>query len=609
MKQTSYHRHYEEEQELGKVFDRQLFRRLMGYLRPHAGMLIFAVITLGLGKVCMVLLPLELNGMLKSVEDGLGREVFKNHFYNGLLLLFGFAVLSWAGAQPAALTGLRVVDKMRRELFAHLIKMPMSFFDRTSVGRLLSRCVNDVDALAEMFGMSVVNLFGDSIILVGTISAMFFMDPWLASFSLLVLPFMIWHTGWFRVRARKGYRKVRAVLSALNGFTQENFSGMTTVQAFAREKRQAEVYHELSDDHATANVETIHAFSIFFAGIDVLANGMLVAFIVGMALVVRPGETFPVSHFVTFSVMVNMLFRPLRSLSDSYNRIQAAMAASDRIFVLLDTPIRLLSPASPKPFSETIDRVDFENVWFSYDAACVDKEPDNPSWILRDVSFTLKSGEKVALVGATGSGKTTVMNLLCRFYDIQKGRILVNGTDIREYELEELRSRIGVVQQDPFIFTGTIRENITLGADMPEETVREAAKFVNAERFIDKLPKGFDEMMLEQGAGLSVGERQLLAFARAIAWNPELLMMDEVTSHIDTFTEKLIQEAIGRMLSKKTSLIIAHRLSTIRQVDTVLVMHAGKLVEKGNHSELMEKGGLYKKLYDIQFGYQEDSAE
>ncbi|HEY8131474.1 MAG TPA: ABC transporter ATP-binding protein, partial [Thermoanaerobaculia bacterium] len=479
---------------------------------------------------------------------------------------------------------------LRKQIFQHLQRLDVQFFDRNPVGRLMTRVTTDVDALNDMFTAGFVAIFGDIFVLLGIIIVLFWMNWRMALVLFSITPFILIVSMWFRRGARITYRQVRARIAAINAFLQEHISGMSTVQLFNREAREAEKFDVLNVRHRDANIDSIFYYAVFYPVIELIQT-------VGIALIVWYGggqvlrNTLSVGALIAFFQYAQRFYEPISDLSEKYNILQAAMAASERIFKLLDTPVHIKDEGTVTV--DHFDSLEFRNVSFAY---------NDEDWVLKNVSFRVDRGDRVALVGHTGAGKTTVTALLLRFYEPQRGEILINGIDIRKYTLESLRSLYAIVQQDFFLFTGTVAQNVSLSdPDIAPEAVREAARRVQASRFIERLPQTYNAEVRERGAGFSVGEKQLLSFARALAFNPPVLILDEATSSIDTETERLIQEAIQTLMEGRTSIVIAHRLSTIRSADMILVFHHGEIRERGTHEELMQIDGLYRKLYEIQY--------
>lgn len=602
------------EDEGAKAFDKHLVRRLLRYLKPYrfrASMSVLLVIVSALLEIAgpaiiAVAVDLYVKPMHGADAVGVSANIGRWLQAHGwafdsltginiattlyfITLFADFAVL-YTQMVLMNLMGQYIMYDLRKEIFSHLQRLDVQFFDRNPVGRLMTRVTTDVDALNDLFTAGFVAIFGDIFVLAGIIGVLFWMNWRLALVLFAITPFILIVSMWFRRGARITFRKVRARIAAINAFLQEHISGMSTVQLFNRQEREAEKFDELNARHRDANIESIYYYSIFYPVIELIQS-------VGIALIVWYGGgqvlrgTLSIGALIAFFQYAQRFYEPISDLSEKYNILQAAMAASERIFKLLDTPVRIQDEGSLE--IDHFDSVEFRNVSFAY---------NNEEWVLKNVSFRVERGEKVALVGHTGAGKTTITALLLRFYQPQRGEILINGVDIRRYKLESLRALYAIVQQDFFLFSGTVAQNISLGDPRIEiAAVREAAVRVQASRFIDRLPETYDAQVRERGAGFSVGEKQLLSFARALAFNPPVLILDEATSSIDTETERLIQEAIHTLMTGRTSIVIAHRLSTIRSADKILVFHHGEIRERGTHDELMQMDGLYRKLYEIQY--------
>jgi len=584
-----------EDDPLDRPYDWTLLRRLLRYLRPYkaavAGALALIVAMAGLDLVGPYLTKLAIDRYITQGDaSGLGQVAL---LYT-LSLLAGF-VVRFAQVYIMQMTGQRVMQDMRREIFGHLQKLHVGYFDRNPVGRLMTRVTTDVDAINELFTSGVVSVFGDLFTLFGIMGAMLLMHPKLALVTFAVIPLFVVVTNWFRRGARESFREVRRWLARINAFLQENLTGMTTVQLFGREERNAAEFAQINRGHTDANLRSIFYYAIFYPAIELLAALALALIIVyGGARVVE--GTLTLGVLVAFIQYAERFWRPISDLSEKFNILQGAMASSERIFILMDTAPQVTAPEAPVRPARIHGRVAFEDVSFAYDGA---------HRVVQDVSFTVEPGRSMALVGSTGAGKTTLMNLLARFYDVTSGRVTIDGIDVRGLDPAQLRSSMAVVLQDVHLFSGTIASNIRLGSDIPIERVRAAAEAVHAHRFIETLPQGYDTVVRERGATLSVGQKQLLSFARALAHDPRILVLDEATSSVDTETEGLIQDALRVLLRGRTAIVIAHRLSTIQNVDEILVMHKGRVRERGTHAGLLAQRGLYWRLYQLQYKEQE----
>jgi ATP-binding cassette subfamily B multidrug efflux pump len=583
---------FHEEEAIGKTYDLQVARRLMRYLKPYARLLVPALILTLLLNLLGILQP-------KFTQYAIDWYILPRRT-QGIALFaliylgaqFGRFVFSYFQVVLLNTIGQYVMFDLRRELYDKLQHQEVAYFDRNPVGRIMSRLTADVDALNELFTSGVTDLLGDLVMIAGIIAVMIWMDVRLTLVTLLTVPMLFAATTWFRKGARRGYDMVRTRLARIYAFLQEHFSGAQTVQIFNAEAKSLLRFADINDQHRNANIDTIFYYAVFFPLVDFIGA-------VGIALIIWYGGYRVMGHALSLGALVafiqysGFLFQPIRDISDKYNVLQSAVVASHRIFQALDLPIAITTPTRPLKTGRAEGRIEFENVWFAY------KEDD---WVLKDVSFTVTPGQSVALVGHTGSGKTTITNLLMRFYDVQKGRILLDGIDVRDWELQSLRENFAVVLQDIFLFTGTVESNIRLGReDISDERIRWAATEVCANNFIQRLPHEYKSEVRERGAGLSVGQKQLISFARALAFDPALLILDEATSSIDTETEQFIQLAIDRVMRNRTSLVVAHRLSTIQRADKIIVLHHGEIREQGTHQDLLGLQGLYWKLYKLQY--------
>jgi ATP-binding cassette subfamily B protein len=581
----------------GRGYDAALLRRLIGFLRPYRGLTLAAVALLMTQSVLALIGP-------RLTEHALDVAIPKRDLgLLGLLaglylatLVLDFAV-EYGGTLLTTYIGQRVMYDLRMQIFGHLQRLSITYFDRHPVGRLMTRVTSDVETLNELFSSGVVTIFGDAFTLVAIMGMMLAIDFRLALVTFAVIP-LVWLTARiFRRRVREAFGDIRVRLARLNAFLQERLSGMRVVQLFGREADAARRFGTLNREHLEAHLRSITVYAVFFPAVEVLTAVAMALLLWYGGLRVLDG-TLTVGVLAAFIQYTRRFFQPLQDLSEKFNLLQSAMASSERVFALLDEPVTVREPETPVPLPRPVrGEVRFEGVWFRYSA-------DGP-WVLRDVSFTASPGQTIALVGATGAGKTTIVNLLLRFYDADRGRITVDGIDVRELSTADLRSIIGFVQQDLFLFTGDIQHNLTLDAPIAPEAARQAARRVGADRFIERLPSGYHHELGERGRSLSVGERQLLSFARALALDPRILVLDEATSSVDAEAEAQIQRAIAELMAGRTSLVVAHRLSTILHADEILVLHHGEIRERGSHRELLAQHGLYDRLYQLQLRGQE----
>jgi ATP-binding cassette, subfamily B, multidrug efflux pump len=677
----------QEEEVLGKAYDSRLMRRLLTYLRPyrwHVGIAVVAIIlksfadVLGpyLVKVAVDRYLAPTKGSTSGLWNWLSPKPLTgiaqiSTIYFGLLILT--FVLEFLQTYYMQWTGQQVMFDLRSQIFRHLQRMHVAFYDKNPVGRLVTRVTTDVDALNEMFTSGVVSIFEDLFVLAGILGIMLCMNWKLALITFAVLPFIVFATKIFRDKVRDSYRRIRTAIARINAYLQEHVGGMVVLQLFNRERRAYKRFSEINRSHMDAFKDAILAYAVYYPVVDFFSaiaiasviwwgGKDVIAKVVSRSVSVQLNPHTLISFYtvetaaslgvlIAFTQYAMRFFRPIMDFSEKYNILQSAMAASERIFKLVDTPVEVVSPqATKKPAGP--GRIEFDHVWFAYREAPEEgfpagdgkvqgkgKDPGDskvhvgtaafgspaerssavaptngnateiakaPDWVLRDVTFAIEAGETVAVVGHTGAGKTTLISLLLRFYDVQKGAVRIDGVDIKDMDLADLRSRIGVVLQDPFLFTGTIGGNIRLGTDRIQDAhVQQAAEDVNLAEFIRSLPKGFEEEVRERGSTLSTGQKQLISFARALAHDPKILILDEATSSVDTETEFRVRDALAHMVEGRTSLIIAHRLSTIQRADKIIVMHKGQLREMGTHQELLAHRGIYYKLYQLQYKDQE----
>jgi len=630
--------HHEEEQ-LGKGYDAQLMRRLLRYLRPYKGRvalaLVLVVITSALGaavpyftKVVVddYLLP-GLSGSISPDAAFRGIEFTALIFFAVLVVIFALQVTEVLIMQ---LVGQKAMFDMRMGVFAHLQRLPMSFFDRNPVGRLVTRVTTDVDVIYELFASGVVTMLADFLTLAFIIGTMFYFDWRLTLTALAAIPLIVLVTAIFRRSYRDANRRIRTAIARINSFLNEYISGVAVVQLFNRERRAIRDFARINDDHRRAFKDAILAHAFFYPAVEflgILAVAALLWF-GGVRVLGAPRDALgnPVAGALTLGLVVSFIqyvqrmFRPIQDLSEKYTILQSAMASSERIFKLLDEPVRpavvgadaaAAAPAldtsvliQPRRLQHIRGEIEFRKVWFAYASSDPRNPAAEPDWVLRDVSFRLQPGQTAAVVGHTGAGKTTIIQLLLRFYEVQRGQILLDGVDVRELDVHDLRRHFGIVLQDPFLFTGTLESNVRLGTDsITRDAVARALAEVRLGSLVDSI--GLDAAVSERGATYSVGQRQLISFARALAHNPRFLILDEATSSVDTHTELLIREALDRLLTGRTALVIAHRLSTIQRADQIIVLHKGRLREQGSHQELLAARGIYYRLYQLQYKEQE----
>jgi ATP-binding cassette subfamily B protein len=596
----------QEEEVLGKAYDGALMRRLLGYLRPYRW---HVVLGIALSILVSSLEAVRPYFTKVAVDENIAQKdahglLMTTLLFFGVMMFRG--VVQYLNAYLTQWIGQRTIFDLRMEVFNHLQRLGLRFYDRNPIGRLITRVTNDVEVLNEMFSSGVVMVFSDIFTIVGILYFMFSMNWQLALVSLSVLPLLFYGTFLFRKKAREAYRDVRLQIARINAFMQEHITGMVVDQVFSREARSFGRFSAINGAHRDANIRSIFYYALFYPGVD-LIGAIAVGLIVWYAGVEALGGTITIGTVMAFLQFNEMFWRPIRDLSEKYNIMQTAMASSERLFKLLDDGTLVPDPARPAALPPLQGRIEFRNVWFSYSAD--GHRTGEPEWVLRDVSFTIGAGQTAAIVGHTGAGKTTIINLLMRFYDVQKGEILIDGVNIASVPQRELRRAMALVLQDVFLFSGDISSNINLGnEEIPGERIRAAARVVGAHRFIEALPGGYRAEVKERGSTLSVGQKQLVSFARALAYHPKVLILDEATSSVDTETELLIQQAIQKLLRGRTSIVIAHRLSTIQRANMIIVMHRGEVRETGTHQELLAHGGLYHKLYQLQYKDQEARA-
>jgi ATP-binding cassette subfamily B protein len=616
---------FHDEEILGKAYDSRLMRRLLVYLRPYWRMTLFALVAILLFGILQAIPPYLLKvevdryldpkaraGLPKFLSSFLSpkplvgiAQIALALFLPSVVLTFG---LEFAQSFAMQLVGQRVMYDMRKQLFAHLQRLQMSFFDRNPVGRLVTRVTTDVDVLNDLFASGVVAIFGDVFTLFSIVVVMLKLDWKLALLTFSVLPLIVLVTAAFRKAVRESYRRIRVAIARINAYLQEHITGMAVLQLFNREERSFQEFEKINRTHMEAYKDSILAYGLFYPAVELLGmTAMAIILYLGGGMALRGLVT--VGTAIAFIQYSQRFFRPIQDLSDKYNLLQAAMASSERIFKLLDTPVTITDPGPLSVVSDVgahrdaslpTSLVEFRHVGFAY---------KDEHRVLENVSLSIEAGETLAVVGHTGAGKTTLTNLLLRFYDVQEGQVLFDGVDIRHLRLCDLRKNFGIVLQDPFLFSGTIASNIRLGSTcITDRQIRKAARQVGLLEFIEGLPGGFQEPVKERGATLSVGQKQLLSFARALAHNPRILILDEATSSVDPETEHLLREGLRCLVENRTSLVIAHRLSTIQNASKIVVMHKGHVREVGTHQELLRRQGIYFKLYQLQYKDQEVSV-
>jgi ATP-binding cassette subfamily B protein len=614
-----------EEEVLGKAYDARLMRRLLGYLWPYRLQAALALASIVSASVLQLAQPYLMKVAIdRHIATGslAGLDRVAAAF---LAIIVASFALEYTQTVVLQTIGQRIMFDMRTEIYRHLQRLDLQFYDRNPVGRLMTRVTTDVDVLNDLFASGVVSIFGDIFTLAGIMIVLITMDWRLALLAFSVLPLIVLVTQWFRRNVRESYRTVRIWIARINAFLQEHITGMATVQLFRRERRSFARFDDINRTHRDANVDSIFYYAVFYPAIEII-GALAAALLIWFGGIWTLQGTLTLGSLVAFLLYSQRFFRPISDMSEKFNVLQAAMASSERIFKLLDTEVKIASPegrtagrpgdrkagaevrTSDLPIlrssgseRQRATHIVFDRVWFAY---------NDDDFVLRDVSFEVRPGERVGVVGATGSGKTTLINLLLRFYDVSRGRILVEGVDVRDMRLDDLRALVSLVLQDVHLFTGTIADNIRLGdTRITDHEVRRAAETVHANRFIERLPLGYGSPMAERGATLSVGQKQLLSFARALAFDPAVLVLDEATSSVDTETEMLIRDALHVLMAGRTTIAIAHRLSTIQDMDKILVLHKGVVREVGTHQELLANRGIYFKLYQLQYRDQDSAPE
>jgi ATP-binding cassette subfamily B protein len=601
----------QDEEVLGKAYDARLMRRLLEYVCPYWRQIAVALVAIVAGAAAELAQPylvkIAIDRYIGTRQLG-GLPRLAALYLAVLVIEF---VADYGQTWTMQSTGQRIMFDLRMAVYSHLQRLDIRYYDKNPVGRLMTRVTSDVDVLNDLFTSGVITAFGDALTLIGIVVAMLWMNWRLAFVTLAVLPIIVVVTQWFRRHARELYRVVRGWIARINAFLQENITGMMTVQLFRREALNFARFDDINRRHRDANVEQIFYYAAFYPaieGVSALASALIIWY--GGWSVLRNALTF--GELVAFLQYAQRFFRPISDMSEKFNVLQSAMASSERIFRLLDEPVVISSPAHPVTLGASAKgHIVFDHVWFAYNSSSEgsrrladghDGDAEAFEWVLKDISLEIRPGERVAIVGATGSGKTTLINLLLRFYDVQRGRITIDGVDIRELALDELRGLFSLVLQDVHLFSGTVSENIRLGdVTIEDHRVSQAAQAVHADHFIGRLPQGYASAVVERGATLSVGQKQLLSFARALAFDPRVLILDEATSSVDTDTELLIRDALRVLMAGRTTIAVAHRLSTIQDMDKILVFHKGRLRESGAHQELLAARGIYFKLFELQY--------
>lgn len=581
---------------LGKAYDAKLMKRLLVFVKPYKKYMVYAIL---LNIVVAVLGPVRPYLTKIAVDDSIANNDYKGLLIITILLLGSLilqSVIQYFLTYYTQYLGQKTILDIRTKLYSHIQKLAARFFDKTPIGRIVTRVTNDIESLNELFSSGIIMIFSDVFIIIWILVFMFFMDWNLSLVTLSVLPVLIYGTFLFRKKVRESFRDVRFHLARLNSYMQEHVTGISVVQIFNKEKAEEKIFAGINHDHKVANINSIFYYAVFYPAVEFVS-----AVAIGLIIWYGGGEviqnTLSLGTLFAFLQYTEMFFRPIRDLSEKYNIMQTAMASSERIFKLLDNDTFIPEPQNPVKLNKIEGNIEFKSVYFAY---------NGDDFVLKNISFKITKGETVAIVGATGAGKTSIINILTRFYDINRGEILLDGIDIRNLTKNDLRRYISVVLQDVFLFSGNIKSNIGMNhPEISDEQIYSAAKLVGADKFIGLLPNKYEEEVKERGATLSVGQKQLISFARALAFDPQILILDEATSSVDTETEILIREAIQKLLVGRTAIVIAHRLSTIQKSDKIIVMHKGEIKEVGTHQELLSLRGIYFKLYQLQYKDQE----
>lgn len=590
---------FHDEEVLGKAYDSVIMKRLLAYLKPYKLLVVVSILMLLFNSFLQIYLSILVKEGIDDymlVGDGSGLQLIALKYVGIIIAVF---FITFGQVFATAWLGQNVQHDIRTRLFGHLQYLNLGFFDKNPVGRLVTRATNDVNTLNEMFSSGVVAIFGDIFMLVFIVAALFYLNWFLALITLVTLPLLIFVTAKFRAKARDAYRMMRIKLARLNSYVQEYVTGMSVVQLFTREEKTAKEFEEINSALRKEHHRSVFYYAVFYPSIEII-GAISIGLLLGFGGFEINSSKMTFGELVAFITLVEMFFRPIRDLSEKYNILQASMASAERIFDLLDTDPKIKNIDKPQTITDFKGKIEFKNLKFAY---------NDDNWVLNDVSFTVEPGEKVAIVGATGAGKTSLVSLLYRFYDYQSGTIKIDGIELKNLELKALRSRLGLVMQDVFIFEGDYASNVRLRDDsITDEQVNAALTKVGYDKILAKLPEGLKTPIKERGATISTGQKQLLSFARALAFDPDILILDEATSSVDSETELLIQKALEVLLKERTSIIIAHRLSTIEKADKIIVLHHGEVREIGTHQDLLKKQGIYYKLYNLQFKNQQKTS-